>query len=185
MEAAARIVATEGLEALNTNYVAEVAGVGIGSLYQYFPSKEALLGSVIELRLEQDEALVRTHLADESISVRARLLRLVDLVCNRQRDGAAVMPVLLEMLGEVEREGLARRTVDELGHRIEELLLGEPECLREDLREPEALRIALFVVGRAVRWAVNEAVTYDPALLDDPRFRDELRRIVGGVLASP
>lgn len=47
LEAAARILETSGLPALNTNAVAEKAGVSIGSLYQYFPAKEALLAALI------------------------------------------------------------------------------------------------------------------------------------------
>jgi AcrR family transcriptional regulator len=47
LEGAARILETEGLAALNTNAVAERAGASIGSLYQYFPAKEALLTALI------------------------------------------------------------------------------------------------------------------------------------------
>ncbi|WP_296580685.1 TetR/AcrR family transcriptional regulator [Xanthobacter sp.] len=47
LEAAARILETEGIAALNTNAVAERAGASIGSLYQYFPGKEALLAALI------------------------------------------------------------------------------------------------------------------------------------------
>lgn len=47
VEATARIVETLGLDALTTNRVAEWAGVSIGSLYQYFPTKDALLAEVI------------------------------------------------------------------------------------------------------------------------------------------
>lgn len=183
MEAAARIVASEGVDALNTNRVAEVAGVGIGSLYQYFPSKEALLGAVIEARLEEDRALFGARLGDPSHSVRARVLGMVDLVCDRQREGAAVMPALLAVMGPVERDEHARRVMDELTEGMKRLLLSEPQCLRPDLREPEALEVALFVVGRGLRWAVNEAVVHRPALLSDPRFRDELRRMVAGLLS--
>ncbi len=46
LEAAARILEAEGLEALTTNRVAERAGVSIGSLYQYFPNKAALLAEL-------------------------------------------------------------------------------------------------------------------------------------------
>ena len=42
VEAAARVVELNGFEGFNTNAVAEGAGVSIGSLYQYFPSKDAL-----------------------------------------------------------------------------------------------------------------------------------------------
>jgi AcrR family transcriptional regulator len=47
VEAAARILERDGFEGFSTNAVAERAGVSIGSLYQYFPSKEALIGALI------------------------------------------------------------------------------------------------------------------------------------------
>ena len=47
VEAAAHIIATGGLAAFNTNAVAERAGVSIGSLYQYFPNKDALMVALI------------------------------------------------------------------------------------------------------------------------------------------
>ncbi len=47
LEAAARILEGGGLNALNTNAVAELAGVSVGSLYQYFPGKDALLAALI------------------------------------------------------------------------------------------------------------------------------------------
>jgi AcrR family transcriptional regulator len=48
LEAAARVLARQSLPGFNTNRVAEVAGVSIGTLYQYFPNKEALVGALIE-----------------------------------------------------------------------------------------------------------------------------------------
>jgi AcrR family transcriptional regulator len=47
IEAAARILEQNGLDGFSTNAVAERAGVSIGSLYQYFPRKEALIGALI------------------------------------------------------------------------------------------------------------------------------------------
>lgn len=46
LEATTRIVEQGGYEALTTNRVAEVAGVSIGSVYEYFPNKQALLAAV-------------------------------------------------------------------------------------------------------------------------------------------
>jgi AcrR family transcriptional regulator len=46
VEAATRILRSEGFERTNVNRVAELAGVSVGSLYQYFPTKEALIGAV-------------------------------------------------------------------------------------------------------------------------------------------
>lgn len=48
LDAAAHILAERGREALNTNIVAEKAGVSIGSLYQYFPNREAIIAAVAD-----------------------------------------------------------------------------------------------------------------------------------------
>jgi AcrR family transcriptional regulator len=53
MAAAARILEDEGMAGFNTNAVAERAGVSIGSLYQYFPSKDAILLGLMEQVLTQ------------------------------------------------------------------------------------------------------------------------------------
>ena len=58
LEAATRILRDQGLAGLTTNRVAERAGVSVGSLYQYFPGKEALLAALIEREASADlEAL--------------------------------------------------------------------------------------------------------------------------------
>ena len=47
LEASARILESEGLHGFNTNAVAAKAGVSVGSLYQYFPNKDAILLALI------------------------------------------------------------------------------------------------------------------------------------------
>lgn len=47
LEGAARILERDGLEKLNTNNIAKTAGVSVGTLYQYFPTKEAILIELI------------------------------------------------------------------------------------------------------------------------------------------
>src|SRR5215469_4101466 len=62
LKATAHILVKEGYESASTNRIAEAAGVSIGSLYQYFPSKEALqlLRSVVErVRAEPVEVATR------------------------------------------------------------------------------------------------------------------------------
>src|SRR5678809_1130501 len=56
LEATARILVKEGYDRASTNRIALAAGVSIGSLYQYFPSKEALVAALIERHM--DEMLV-------------------------------------------------------------------------------------------------------------------------------
>ena len=47
VEATARILEDKGQDALNTNRIAERAGVSVGTLYQYFPDKHAILVTLI------------------------------------------------------------------------------------------------------------------------------------------
>ena len=61
---AADILRCKGLSALNTNAVAERAGVSVGSLYQYFPGKEAILAALVremrrDMRADLLEAVAR------------------------------------------------------------------------------------------------------------------------------
>ena len=59
VEAAARILAEEGLAKLTTNAVAERAGVSIGSVYEYFPNKRAIIDQVLDKHLSRGEQIVR------------------------------------------------------------------------------------------------------------------------------
>ena len=69
VEAAARILERHGFEGFNTNAVAKKAGVSIGSLYQYFPSKDALLSALIQreaaplLQIEKELANIESSRA--------------------------------------------------------------------------------------------------------------------------
>jgi AcrR family transcriptional regulator len=47
-QAAAQVLAAEGFERATTNRIAEVAGVSIGTLYQYFSGRDALFDAVID-----------------------------------------------------------------------------------------------------------------------------------------
>ena len=67
LDAATRLLETEGYEAVSTNRVAEVAGVGIGSLYEYFPNKQsvvaATLARAIRAIVDETTLSLRTALA--------------------------------------------------------------------------------------------------------------------------
>jgi AcrR family transcriptional regulator len=65
LEAAAHIIERGGLAAFNTNAIAQRAGVSIGSLYQYFPNKDALMVALIER--SQREQVARVQAAAEAL----------------------------------------------------------------------------------------------------------------------
>src|SRR3569832_52880 len=64
VEATARILVREGFDKASTNRIADLAGVSIGSLYQYYPSKEALVAAVIERHNREIMQVVRAALAE-------------------------------------------------------------------------------------------------------------------------
>lgn len=66
LEGAARILEERGLEGFNTNAVAERAGVGIGSLYQYFPGKDALVAALIQAEQATLQARVTAAVAPDA-----------------------------------------------------------------------------------------------------------------------
>ncbi|MEO1059450.1 MAG: TetR/AcrR family transcriptional regulator [Actinomycetota bacterium] len=53
LDEAARLFESTGYHATTTNHVAEAAGVSVGSLYQYFPNKDALLVGLVERHLDE------------------------------------------------------------------------------------------------------------------------------------
>ncbi|MCE9580731.1 MAG: TetR/AcrR family transcriptional regulator [Deltaproteobacteria bacterium] len=70
VEAGARVLERQGYEALTTNHVADVAGVGIASLYEYFPNKHALVAEVVRHVL--DELLVDLGASTQLITTSPR-----------------------------------------------------------------------------------------------------------------
>ena len=59
----ARVLERGGYESLTTNRVAEAAGVGIGTLYDFFPNREAIVVALAEQRLARLAAEVKDGLA--------------------------------------------------------------------------------------------------------------------------
>ncbi len=73
LEGAARVLVREGPTAFTTNRVAEVAGVSVGSLYQYYPNKGALLFRLHELEAQDTWAKLGAILSDPSRTPRRRI----------------------------------------------------------------------------------------------------------------
>jgi AcrR family transcriptional regulator len=66
LDAAARVFVEDGLEAATTNRIAREAGVSVGSLYQYFPSKQAVLVELHRREIERGNDLILNKLSDSS-----------------------------------------------------------------------------------------------------------------------
>src|SRR5260370_17693253 len=95
LEATARILVKEGYDKASTNRIAEVAGVSIGSLYQYFPSKEALVAAVIDRHTQQVSQLTRNALVKMAAPpIRGAAREFVAIAINAHPANPTLPPVL-------------------------------------------------------------------------------------------
>jgi AcrR family transcriptional regulator len=77
LEAAARVLEEDGPAGFNTNRVAERAGISVGSLYQYYPNKAALLFRLHELETVDTLATISSLLKDDAMTPRNRVFAAV------------------------------------------------------------------------------------------------------------
>ncbi|RUU52949.1 TetR family transcriptional regulator [Mesorhizobium sp. M2C.T.Ca.TU.002.02.1.1] len=119
LQAAAQVLAAEGAQRFTTTRVAEKAGVSVGSLYQYFPNKAALL-----FRLQSDEWRQTTELLcgileDIELSPLERIRTLVHAFIRSECEEAAVRgalndaaPLYRDAPEAQEAKAMADRTVE-------------------------------------------------------------------------
>ena len=112
IEATARILVREGFDKASTNRIAQVAGVSVGSLYQYFPGKEALVAAVAERHQQQILDTVRGELAEILALPPANAMRrLVTLSVNAHRVDPGLHRALAEQVprvGKLEKRVVVR-----------------------------------------------------------------------------
>jgi AcrR family transcriptional regulator len=102
VEATARILVREGFDKASTNRIAEVAGVSVGSLYQYFPSKEALVAAVIERHQREVLQTVRRELAEAmGLPLAQSVRKLVTAAVKAHRVDPRLHRVLAEQIPRV------------------------------------------------------------------------------------
>ena len=89
LQATERVLARHGYEGSTTNRIAEAAGVGIATLYRYFPSKEALIEALVHDLWAEELRVVARHVEAMTRgpfepAMRAAISDLVGLVARRR-----------------------------------------------------------------------------------------------------
>lgn len=166
-------MAAEGFAGATTGRIAARAGVSVGSLYQYFPTKDALLAAVMQRHMAQLAGAFEELV--ESYGPRVATLPLeegVRLLVRASLDAHAADPALHRVLTEeatrLGRQDIVAATEGALIDLVTALLAARP-----DVRHENARLVARILV-KCVDTLTHTAVIEEPALLSDPAFVDEL-----------
>lgn len=167
IEATAQVLVAEGsYRSTTTNRIAERAGVSIGTLYQYFPNKDALiLGLIQQRRAERVGVLLETVQSMAQQPLAGALRALIPLFVRMRREEDALYALLdrqISRLGRVEEMHRASRQVAAL---VAPLL----EARRDEVRPTNIPRAARFMVAMADQLTTLEFLDEAPteALLDE------------------
>lgn len=181
IEATARILVKEGFEKASTNHIAEIAGVSVGSLYQYFPSKEALVAAVIDRHNEEIMGLVRialTEVADLPIDKAVRQLVTVAIEAHR------INPKLHRVLAEqIPRTGQFAE-VEAFNREVQALVRTYLESRRKEMRKVD-LDVATFICVSTIEAVAHNTVLNHAEMLSERTVRtlvEETTRLVVGYL---
>jgi AcrR family transcriptional regulator len=166
LAATARVLVKDGYDHASTNRIAAAAGVSIGSLYQYFPSKEALVA-----------ALIDTHVNDMLGVLRATLVRVVDApleVAVRETVRSVVRahaldPRLHRAIAEGVPKAGKRASVHDVERAAATSLLPYLVARKSELlpQRRTNLELTVFVLVQSVEGVVHAAVIGDLPFQED------------------
>jgi len=182
LQAARDIVRTEGPHALTTSRVAERAGVGVGTLYEYFPNREAILARINREAFAAEARQAQAFYAD---LLDAPLTDLLQEVFTRMVD------VDRRMLARVGRFHSLQAKHLEIGRYAGEQPLSPAEMVQgmhgilaahaDEVGNPSHLLVAQLL-ARGIRAMVTNLLEDDPDLLHDPQLLPTLQRIVAAIV---
>jgi len=175
LDAVVRILKREGFDSVTTNRIAEVAGVSIGSLYQYFPDKKAIFVALHARHLEHIDRVIQSTLVEHASSRLDTLLgAMVDAMIEAHLDD----PELYELLAtEVPHGADGAKHFAERLHSVFRLALASRA---QELKESRDLDSLSFVVAHMVESLCHGALSRRPPGMS---LRDAKTQIVRALMA--
>lgn len=178
LEATTQILAREGLAALTTNAIAERAGISVGSLYQYFSDKQAVLEALVTRHAERVQAgMLAAVQGAGGRPVLDSLAAIVRALIDAERLDPRLSPIVHQLLPLSGDSPIDRFEAD-----MERLLAGMLAAA-PDLR-PRDPELAAAVLVRATSGALRTTARRAPDLLADPAFARELTALLRGYLLA-
>jgi AcrR family transcriptional regulator len=167
LEAARQLLIKDGFDATSTTRIAEAAGVSVGSLYEYFTSKEALVAKLIKRHCDNLlDNYAKAFSAVEGKGIDPLVDAWIDTTVDAYAKDLALHRVLLDQMGKVSKTRHLRRISLAITDLLEQALrqCGEP------VPRPD-LHLAAFVIE-----STGEALVHRAILYADELFNEELRR---------
>ena len=170
IEAAGRVLAEEGYAAANTNRIAERAGTSVGSLYQYFPNKDALVAAVQRRHHSEMGVIMEAAFAEAAgLPLKAAARRLVRAVL----DAHLVDPDLHRSLSDIVPASVNPETRASLHQGIQAQIRRWLECYQNELTVTD-LKTAAFVLYHLVESVTHAAILERPDTPSPQQVEDEL-----------
>ena len=181
LEATARVLVREGFDGLTTNAVAEAAGVSIGSLYQYFPNKQALVAALIEQHLDEKSAHTFAELQRvATLPIPQAVRAMIELTIASYREDPGLKRVLIEQVPRVGRMAKIAALHEGLLAAVTALFVARQHEI--DVKDPST---AAFILLSAIEAICQRAALFEPARLRDPALIDEATSMVTRYLGLP
>jgi AcrR family transcriptional regulator len=180
LAAATRVLIKSGAAGFTTNKVAERAGVSIGSLYQYFPNKESILGELARRHLEDLERGINDITGQAPDAPLAEVVRA--LIEDNVR-AHLIDPRLHGALTEQVQQLGRFRWQDEFGARVFARVRALLEAHRSELAVKD-LDLATYIVTHTVEACVHEGITERPQDMESGALARDLTRMILGYLTN-
>jgi AcrR family transcriptional regulator len=180
LDATIRIFDNEGAEAASTSRIAEVAGVSVGTLYQYFGNRDAILDALQDREFERAQAMMQRVLANPAgVSDHVIARSVVEELFRLYRAAPALHRVLaVEGLRVTPTERVQAFDARIVGAIKTFLVHAKPRIRREHVDA------AAFVVYQSVRAAMLAYLIEAPAGVEEEALVDELTDLVVRYLTS-
>lgn len=181
LQATARVLAEYGYAGTNTNRIAETAGVSVGSLYQYFPNKNALIAALHDRHDKQMLALIDEVLdGNPAATLRERVAAIVAASLHAHLLEPALHRVLEREFPLFDQPRDHSRADQDIHRRMRHLLeLHRAEIAQQD-RE-----LATYVVLRIMESLVHAVALEPPAGFDPRQLEGAVVDAVMGYLGTP
>lgn len=179
LEAVIRILKREGADAVTTNRLAEVAGVSIGSVYQYFPDKQAIFAALHQRHIEQIDRIIEATLIENAA---APLDRLMSALVDATVDAHSAAPELHDLL--LSRVAHRAGGTQDFAARVHGTFLLALSARSRELKRGRDLDKLAFVVTHMVESLCHGAVRRPPLRASLNEIKAEIVRAVMAYLRS-